>query len=251
VKIIFGPGSLRKTDGVGRRFAPSIKPRHFSCQREFSAFCLDSESPVGSNINMRKLWFGGSFNPIHVGHLICARAVAESAGFDQITLIPSGQSPHKSAEYAMADANHRLEMCRLAVAGDDFFAVDDIEVRRSGPSFTVNTVTELKARGETEVAWLIGADMALFLPSWHQPARLLAETSFFLMARPGWNLDWSQMPPEFRHLQKNVVSAPELEISSTAIRNRWAAGKSIRYLTPDAVIQYINAKSLYSKKHIS
>jgi nicotinate-nucleotide adenylyltransferase len=198
---------------------------------------------------MRKLWFGGSFNPIHVGHLVCARAVAEAAGFDQVTLIPSGQSPHKSAEFAMAEAHHRLEMCRLAIAGDDFFTVDDIEVSRAGPSFTVDTVAELKRRGEPEVAWLIGADMALFLPSWHQPATLLAETNLILMARRGWSIDWLKMPAEYRHLEKNVVTAPQLEISSTTLRDRLAAGKSIRYLTPDPVIQYIEEKQLYSKKH--
>jgi nicotinate-nucleotide adenylyltransferase len=198
---------------------------------------------------MRKLWFGGSFNPIHFGHLICSRAVAEAAGFDRVVLIPSGHPPHKPDEPAMAEALHRLEMCRLAVAGDDFFVVDDVEVSRSGPSFTVDTVAELKARGETEVAWLIGADMALYLPSWHDPAKLLAETNLVLMARPGWTLDWLKMPAGFRHLEKHVVTAPQLEISSTIIRNRLAAGRPIHYLTPDSVIRYIGKQGLYTKKH--
>jgi nicotinate-nucleotide adenylyltransferase len=195
---------------------------------------------------MRKLWFGGSYNPIHFAHLICARAVAEAAGFDQVVLVPTGQSPHKAVESGTPTATHRLEMCRLATAGDNFFAVDDLEVRRDGPSYTVDTVAELKRRGEAEVAWLIGADMTLFLPAWHNPAKLLAETRLVLMARPGWTVDWTRLPAEFRHLQTHVVAAPQLEISSTSIRNRLAGGRSIRYLTPDAVIDYIRHQRLYS-----
>ena len=148
----------------------------------------------------------------------------------------------------MVSASHRARMCHLAVTGDDFFAVDEIETRRSGPSFTVDTVAELKRQGEPEVPWLIGADMALLLPWWHNPAKLVAETNLVLMARPGWTLDWSTLPAEFRHLEKNLVPAPQLDISSTMIRSRLSSGKSARYLLPDAVIQYIASNGLYSSK---
>jgi nicotinate-nucleotide adenylyltransferase len=195
---------------------------------------------------MRTLWYGGSFNPIHLGHLICARSVAESAGFDRVVLVPSSQPPHKSADTGIAAAEDRLAMCRLAVANDPLFEVDNIEMRRSGPSYTLDTARQLKTFGHAEISWLIGADMALHLPRWHQPAKLLAEVNFVLMARPGWELDWKTLPPEFHHLELKVVKAPLVEISSTQIRDRLGKGLSIRYLTPDTVIDYIHTNKLYT-----
>jgi nicotinate-nucleotide adenylyltransferase len=194
---------------------------------------------------MRTLWFGGSFNPIHSGHLICSRAVAETAGFDRVVLVPSGQPPHKAGDTSIADAEHRLAMCRIAVSGDPLFAVDDLELRRAGPSYTLETARQLRANGEQEISWLIGADMALSLPHWHKPLELLSQVNFILMARPGWSLDWDKLPPEYRHLAKNVVQAPQLDISSTHLRNRLGAGLSIQYLTPPGVVDYIRQNQLY------
>ena len=196
----------------------------------------------------RRLWFGGSFNPIHVGHLITARAVAEIAGFERVVLVPSAQPPHKAGDMSLAPANHRLEMCRQAVAADPLFEIDDLELHRSGPSYTIDTVRELKKKSSGEISWLIGADMARSLPQWHQPDKLLAEVQFILMARPGWSFDWQTLPLEYRSLQKAVVDAPLLEISSTQIRHRILNGKSIRYLTPDPVLDYILQHNLYVKK---
>ena len=195
---------------------------------------------------MRRLWFGGSFNPIHFGHLVCSRAVAEAAGFDLVVLVPSGQPPHKSGDTTVAAAEHRLAMCRVAVAGDSFFEVHDLELNRSGPSYTIDTVRELRSKGWPEISWLIGADMAVFLPRWHNPASLLAEVNFVLMARPGWAMDWTQLPADVQKLQSNVVSAPLVDISSTMIRDRLRNAKSIRYLTPDAVVDYIQRQGLYA-----
>lgn len=145
----------------------------------------------------------------------------------------------------MPAPEHRLAMCQVAISGDPFFNVDDIETRRPGPSFTLATVRELKQRGFPEVSWLIGADMAMFLPRWHEPASLMAEVNFILMARPGWVLDWLQIPSEFRHLQKNVVPTPQLDISSTLLRERLGRGQSIRYLTAASVVDYIRQHGLY------
>jgi nicotinate-nucleotide adenylyltransferase len=196
-------------------------------------------------MNMRQLWFGGSFNPIHFGHLICARNVAEIAGFDQVVLVPSRQPPHKHGDTMIAAAEHRLAMCQLAVAGDDFFEVDALELARPGPSYTIDTVRQLRARGVLQVSWLIGADMLNSLPRWHDPAGLLAEVRFVLMARPGWSFDWAGLPVEMQGLQANLVEAPQLDISSTGLRDRLRRGKSIRYLTPDAVVDYIQQHRLY------
>jgi nicotinate-nucleotide adenylyltransferase len=196
---------------------------------------------------MRNLWFGGSFNPIHLGHLICSRAVAEAGGFDRVILIPNRQSPHKSQDTSQPSAQDRLEMCRLAVAGDDFFQVDDLELNRPVPSYTIDTVRQLRAQGFSEINWLIGADMVSSLPRWHDPASLLAESTFILMGRPGWSIDWSLLPDSLQKLQSNIVQAPQVDISSTQIRNRFASGQSIRYLTPDAVVDYIHRRHLYDR----
>ena len=136
-------------------------------------------------------------------------------------------------------------MCRLAVEGSDLFEVDDLEVQREGPSYTIDTVRELRRRGWPEVHWMIGADMLQILPVWHEPAALLAETRFVIVARPGWSIDWQTMPPAYRGLQSQVVTAPMLEISATEIRRRVGEGKSIEYLTPEKVVRYIGGQGLY------
>ncbi len=131
-------------------------------------------------------------------------------------------------------------MCRAAISQDSFFEVDDMEMRRVGPSYTIDTARELHRRTGDTVSWLIGADMAISLPSWHEFGSLMAEINFVLMARPGWSLNWNAVPASLRQLEKNVVNAPALEISSTGLRERLARGQSIRYLTSDAVIDYIH-----------
>jgi nicotinate-nucleotide adenylyltransferase len=193
---------------------------------------------------MRRLVFGGSFNPIHNGHLLCSRAVAEKGGFDRITLIPSAQPPHKPSA-TMAASTDRLAMCRLAVAGDPFFEVDDLELRREGNSYSFDTARELKARGDGPIHWLIGADMLLYLPKWHRAVEILTVLTFVVIARPGWSLDWDTLPSEFRHLRENVVQAPLIELSASEIRARAAAGLSLRYMTPGAVCDYIEQRKVY------
>jgi nicotinate-nucleotide adenylyltransferase len=196
-------------------------------------------------MTIRTLYFGGSFNPIHHGHLICARAVAEGAGYDRVVLVPSRQPPHKQGHTDIAGEADRSAMCQLAVAGDELFSVDDIELHRDSPSYTIDTARELRRRGQAQVAWLIGADMANYLPHWHQAAHLLTEVRFVLMARPGWSFDWLNMPPEYRHLENQIVPAPLIDIRSTDIRQRMTAGKPIAYMTTSAVVDYIREHGLY------
>lgn len=200
--------------------------------------------------NLRRLCFGGTFNPIHHAHLICARAVAEVAGVDRVTLIPSAQPPHKpdaAGVAAVAPAEDRLAMCRLAIQGDAMFEVNDLELRRAGPSYTIDTVRQLKREGWPAVHWLIGGDTVPQLPSWHQPAALLAEARFVVMARPGWELDWSKIPIDYQVLKSQVFVSPLIEISATEIRHRIQNAQPIRYLTPPAVADYITQKRLYRK----
>ncbi|MDB5300501.1 MAG: nadD [Phycisphaerales bacterium] len=194
---------------------------------------------------MRTLCLGGSFNPIHHAHLICARAAAESSGFDRVLLIPTSQPPHKPNSASLAGSADRLAMARLAIENDPFFAVDDIEINRPGPSYTIDTARIFTEREGGPVHWLIGADMLLYLPKWHRAQELLQQVQFVPMARPGWSLDWETLPPEFRKLREHVVEVPQIAISATQIRERVAASLPINYLTPPSVCKYIADKKLY------
>jgi nicotinate-nucleotide adenylyltransferase len=194
---------------------------------------------------MKTLYFGGSFNPVHHGHLICARHAAERAGFDGVTLIPSANPPHKAACSELAPAADRVRMCRLAVHGHARFEVNDLETKRTGPSYTIDTARALAAETGARVSWLIGADMLRTLPSWHEPAALLAEVEFVVLARPGWAADWETMPENVRALRANVVEAPQIEMSATDIRRRVRQGLPIDFLTAAPVVEYIRSTGLY------
>jgi nicotinate-nucleotide adenylyltransferase len=192
------------------------------------------------------LCFGGTFNPIHHGHLLCARAAAENLGFDRIVLFPSAQPPHKPGIVDLASAEHRLAMCRLAAQDQpELFEVNDLELHRATPSYTIDTAQILKAQGWPKVSWLIGADMLLYLPQWHRAEELVEAVDFVILARPGWTLDWSGLPALFRRLEKNVVSAPLIDISATQIRQRVKEGRSIAWMTPSSVAEYIQLNRLY------
>lgn len=193
---------------------------------------------------MRTLYFGGSFNPIHHGHLICARIAAEVAGFQSVMLIPCAQPPHKPISSDLADASHRLEMCRLACSLG--FEVSDIELNRpAGPSFTLDTVRQFAGQTRTRISWLIGADMLNLLPKWHEPQALLREVDFVVMARPGWQFDWNRMPQAYQTLKSRVVQTPLIDISATEIRKRVRQSLPIDFLTPAKVCEYIRSRNLY------
>jgi nicotinate-nucleotide adenylyltransferase len=194
---------------------------------------------------IRKLCFGGSFNPIHIGHLLVARAVAEQKKFHRVVLIPSAIPPHKQQAAEMAAVGDRLAMSHLVASNDPLFEVDDLELRRGGASYTLDSAHELKRRGWTRVDWLIGADMLQFLPQWHRPVDLMREVTFWIVKRPGYEIDWAALPPEFRELQSQVVTGPEIELSATEIRERARLGLPIRYMVPPAVEHYIVDHKLY------
>jgi nicotinate-nucleotide adenylyltransferase len=198
------------------------------------------------------LCFGGSFNPIHNGHIVCAQVVAGKGAYERVKLIPNSQPPHKRDITDVAPAADRLRMCQLAAEYANSaqpqavpLEVDDLEMRRSGPSYTLDTARELKTCGVDPVYWLIGADMLMYLPKWHKPLELLREVHFVVMARPGFEMDWSALPEAFRQLKSHVVEAPLVDVSATEIRDRVRRREPIEHLTPPPVAQYISTRSLY------
>lgn len=195
------------------------------------------------------LFFGGTFDPVHHGHLLIARSAAEALGFDRVALIPAAQSPHKLRYTTPSTPSHRQSMLELVCQDDPFFTLLTLELERPPPSYTYDTVHQLFQQGwgnpESSLTWLIGADQLHALPRWHRATELIRLARLAIAARPGWSFDFSSLPPEFHHLEHNIVQAPTIDISSTDIRQRVRAGLSISYLVPPKVEQYIHDHQLY------
>lgn len=191
------------------------------------------------------LLLGGTFDPVHHGHLIVARAAAEAIGADRVLLIPCAQSPHKTELTTTTPAHHRLEMLRQAVAGDGFFDILSLELERPPPSYSYDTAQQLFAKGYPKLCWLIGADQLLALPRWHRASELIQQVKFVVAARPGFTVESTALPPEFRPICDHLIELPQVDISASEVRRRVAAGKSVRYLVPDSVADYIEQYRLY------
>ena len=204
--------------------------------------------------------YGGTFDPVHHGHLITARAVAEHLGFERVTLMPAHVPPHKCRPgqdcVPISSPAQRLEMLRLAVAGDDLFEVSELEIARPGPSYTFQTLQELqRLHGpQAQLYWIIGADMLSDLPNWYHAAEVVDLANIVTAARPPYSdaleqvfaqLERSFSPSQVQHLREGVVATPRVEISATDIRARAASGRPLEYLTPTAVIAYIQSRGLY------
>ena len=195
---------------------------------------------------------GGSFDPVHHGHLIVARAVAEAVGIDQVVLLPAGQAPHKP-NGAVASGADRAAMVRLAVEGDGLFAVSDYDLNRDGPCYTVQTVQHFRDEldAHDELIWIIGGDSLLELHEWYQPGRIASLCRIVTAARSGFDpggldkLRDAVDPDAFEQIKRDILETPRIDISATQIRRRVAEGQSIRNLTPTAVAEYIAAHSLY------
>ena len=182
--------------------------------------------------------FGGSFDPVHHGHLIVGQVAAELLGLDELRFVPAREQPFKAGRHAAAAAD-RAAMLDLAVAGVRGFAVERAELAREGPSYTVETLLALRAR-EPGVAWtlLLGADAAAELDAWHRAAELPGLARIVVFARPGTRIPVSP-------LIAGTVEVPAVEISATEIRRRIREGRPVRYWVPDAVAEYMVRHRLY------
>jgi len=186
--------------------------------------------------------FGGSFNPPHVAHLVVAEIVRDQFDLDSVWWIPNATPPHKSGEN-LADTEHRLAMTRAAVDDNPAFRVCDIEVERAGVSYTVDTLRTIQDESsETVFGLIIGSDGLDHFGDWHRPEEIAERVPLIVYKRPG-GLE-SVAEPRFAN-RVRYVAAPVMEISSTEIRARRRDGRSIRYLVPESVREYIEAHNLY------
>lgn len=181
--------------------------------------------------------FGGTFDPPHYGHLLMANEVLDSLQLSEIWFMPNQIPPHKQHRQ-ISSSKHRFNMLKQAVAGNDAFRVEPIELERNGPSYTYDTMVLLKKRHpSTEFYFIIGGDMIEYLPKWYKIEELLRMIQFIGVKRPNYKAESCYPVIE--------VDVPLFDVSSSMIRSRLKEGRSVRYLLPESVIQYIKEHQLY------
>lgn len=198
--------------------------------------------------------FGGTFDPIHVAHLAVAEAARDALGLARVLFIPNRQPPHKP-DQAVTPAAHRLAMVQAAIADNPGFAVSSIEIERAGPSYTSDTLEALRAEqlaaGESgDLALILSAEALAGLATWHEPARVLALAQLVVAPRDGFpdlgSADVARLVPG-ADARVVTLDGPRMRLSASEIRARAAAGRSLRYLVPDAVAAYIGDHGLYTE----
>jgi len=200
---------------------------------------------------MRLGILGGSFDPVHLGHLLLAECCREAAQLDQVWLVPAAVPPHKQQQVLTA-SRHRLEMLQLAVAGHEALQVSPLELDRGGVSYTVDTLQAVHAmQPAAELFLLLGADALHDLPNWRDPARICQLALPVVVRRAGQPppdlsiLNGIVDPPRIAAIDQHQVRMPQIELSSSDLRERVRQGQSIRYRTPRAVEKYIQTHGLY------
>lgn len=192
--------------------------------------------------------FGGTFDPIHVAHLAVAEAARDDLGLASVTFIPAGTPPHKQ-DRSITPAEDRVAMVELAIADNPAFAVSRIELDRSGPSYTVDTLAALAESGIGPLALIISMDSFLELPSWRDPDRVLSLATLVVAPRAGYAPAGPELVvphvPARSTPRVVMLDGPHLRLSASELRARAAAGRSLRYLVPDAVWAYIGDHGLY------
>jgi nicotinate-nucleotide adenylyltransferase len=194
---------------------------------------------------------GGSFDPVHYGHLLLAEQCREQCGLDEVRFLPASSPPHKLAQ-SLTDAQHRLAMLQLAIAGHPAFHLSRQEIDRGGISYTVETLRELhELEPDAELYFLMGGDSLRDLPSWREPQAICQLAIPVVVHRRGSpQPDMGVLAPvvsadRLEMIRQHQVEMPAVDYSSTAVRSAIARGKSIRYQTPRAVEKYIETNGLY------
>ena len=212
---------------------------------------LGSQPLTGGDITRPRALgvMGGTFDPVHLGHLAVAEEAREVLGLERILFIPAGQPPHKPAGEVSA-VEHRIAMVELAIADNPAFELSRVEVDRPGPSYTVDTVERLAADGD-RLTVILSAETFAELPTWHEPERLFEAARVAVAPRWGYpapDPGWLAAAFPGREDRVSYLEGPRLGVSSTALRARVAAGRSIRYLVPAPVAAYIAANNLYLER---
>lgn len=199
-------------------------------------------------VGRRTAVMGGTFNPPHLGHLVCAQEALTALELDRVVWMPVNTPPHKELPDDIG-VSRRIALCRLAVAGEPRFTVSDIEARRPGPSYTVDTLEALHAESPgDQLTFIVGGDMAHSLPSWRDPQRVVQLANLAVAEREG--IGRREILERLTAVPGAVEAVsffdmPRMDISSSLVRRRVAAGRPIRYLVPDRVALYIEQESLY------
>ena len=211
------------------------------------------EPPVTRSIGV----MGGTFDPVHYGHLVIAEEVRATLHLSEVVFIPAGQPPHKTGHH-ITETQHRLAMLELALASNPHFRISLMEIERTGPSYTVDTLRTLREQLETDTAlfFIIGWDSLEDLHTWYKASDILTlVTRLVAVRRPGYeeNAEYNKvleqrLPGILQRLL--VVQAPQLEISATDLRQRVAEERPIKYQTPEAVETYIKENRLYAHSHV-
>lgn len=180
---------------------------------------------------------GGTFNPPHIGHLIIANEVLEALELDQVRFLPNYTPPHKEQTEEVSAMN-RLTMLEHALSDHPLLVVETIEMERKGISYTYETLKLMKEREpDVQFYFIIGADMIEYLPNWHRIDELMELVQFVGVKRPGYNED--------SHYPIKMVDVPQMFISSSTVRRKLRSGKTVKYLIPDRVVEYIKENRLY------
>ncbi|MGB3304990.1 MAG: nicotinate-nucleotide adenylyltransferase [Thermomicrobiales bacterium] len=201
--------------------------------------------------NPRHGIFGGTFDPIHIGHLAVAERACDELGLESIIFVPALTPPHKPYR-RVSPIDERVQMLELGIANNERFSWSDADMRPGEPSYTVSLLGRLHAaHPNAELHFIIGEDSLRDFGTWHRPREILQLTQLAVAGRPGVKIDerlYTQLP----ELRERVIrfDAPLLEVSSTALRRRVSEGKSIRYLVPDAVNQYVLETGLYREPDV-
>ncbi|MFO8060651.1 MAG: nicotinate-nucleotide adenylyltransferase [Bacillota bacterium] len=213
-----------------------------------------SSTSHGDANQPRRIGFmGGTFDPIHHGHLVTAESVYDSFNLERVIFIPAGTPPHKPGT-RVTSAHHRLNMTRLAVRSNPHFAVSEVEVRRDGPSYTIDTMRHFRTcyGPEAELYFITGVDAVIQIPEWKNAAGLFGICKFIAATRPGYPTEnffrFRDRLPARRRRGLKMLAVPALSISSSDLRQRVRQGRSIKYLVPEVVEQYILDNGLYRRK---